>query len=144
MGGGVVTYFALRERQLRPTRQVRTITLGEPREFDIAAFNLLDNDTKNRVQRDGDIVPYLPPDFTSYAWIFGIVGIVVANRWVKFIPNGRGSRLTAGGSLFPVDPQGAGTADLTLIIGEWLLSLPLTPFAAHRLKPTACRCKYLV
>lgn len=131
-GGSIASWLCARERQFRPTRVSKCVTFGEPKTGDTRLRALLRGHMR-RFETSGDIVPSLPPDFSTFLWILGIVGIVVGNRWASFTRSALGERIFSDGTIAQAFDEEAGFAALSAILAEYLAGDPLDVGNIHRI-----------
>lgn len=130
LGGSAGGYMAAREQQLRPLRQVYVVTFGEPRMGD-SAFAAIMRGRHARIERGGDLVPMVPPDWRQFGWLVDSFTQEILDRWAEFTIPSRGYRSSPEGGFSASDQNEINAFTLLDILLVWLSTGTLPLMADH-------------
>jgi len=130
LGGSVATWLLAREMILRPGRVTEATTFGEPRCGDLRLRVLVDG-RHSRIEREGDLVPKLPPDLGLFVVIQAIFPLPILLAWQRFQRSSQGMLVTTDGQLLASPSESVWTGELLELMTEFASSGVVGVVTAH-------------
>lgn len=120
-GGAVCMVLAAKMRLANPARDVEILTLGAPAPGDERLIDLIDTMIQMHYCNERDPIPLLPPSGVEFAFLFPIIGALLALSWNAFARPPRVRMITQDGTF---------TTVLTDNVPDDLITIAATAIAA--------------